>query len=190
MTMLNYNVSFLRTAAYLIQRPVYLRRNSLWVAVRNQLWICSNPIQLKLLKGSKLSLPGRRIGNVEILIKVVTYILETLVLVQTGKIVTVTGPVSFVIALNDGRFIRRHVDHIRKKFDVETPDIPIVPASVVPCTTPLRMDIPDREETREESSAESKLNSAWWQWSYEHLHENVTNLHVTIFTIKKKDSVA
>ena len=73
----------------------------------------------------------------------------------TGKIVTVTGPVSFVIALNDGRFIRRHVDHIRKKFDVETPDIPIVPASVVPCTTPLRMDIPDRGETREES----KLNS-------------------------------
>ena len=80
----------------------------------------------------------------------------------TGKIVNVTGPVSFVIALNDGRFIRRHVDHIRKKLDVEIPDIPIVPtsnASDVPSTTPVRMDIPDIEETREETSAESRINS-------------------------------
>ena len=119
--------------------------NSSWVAVCNQLGICSNQFWLKLLKGSIANLPGGgRVGNAEIL-KVMTYILETLVLVNgkwlTGKIVNVIGHVSFAIDANDGRFIRRHMDHIRKQLDVETPDILTVPASIVPSTNPLQMDI-------------------------------------------------
>ena len=40
-----------------------------------------------------------------------------------GKVVRETGPVSYLIVLNDGRLIRRHVDHIRKRLDLEIPEV-------------------------------------------------------------------
>ena len=44
-----------------------------------------------------------------------------------GKVVRETGPVSYLIALNDGRLIRRHVDHIRKRLDLEIPEVSVDP---------------------------------------------------------------
>ncbi len=33
-----------------------------------------------------------------------------------GRIIQVTGPVSYVIELDNGNIVRRHVEHIKKKF--------------------------------------------------------------------------
>ena len=44
-----------------------------------------------------------------------------------GKVVCDTGPVSYLIVLNDGHLIRRHVDHIRKRLNLEIPDVSVDP---------------------------------------------------------------
>ena len=36
----------------------------------------------------------------------------------SGKVSEYTGPVSYLILLTDGRSLRRHVDHIRRKMDI------------------------------------------------------------------------
>ena len=77
----------------------------------------------------------------------------------TGRIVNVTGPVSYVIELSNGRLIRRHVDHIRMKLDFEIPDVPIVPTlqpNDVPSAIPI---IPDIEETPADNVEDRTINS-------------------------------
>ena len=37
----------------------------------------------------------------------------------SGQVSESTGPVSYVILLTDGRSLRRHVDHIRRKMDID-----------------------------------------------------------------------
>ena len=85
-----------------------------------------------------------------------------------GKIVNVTGPLSYVIELDNGRLVRRHVDHIRKKLDIEIPDVsvippecPDIPPNFVPRDiptvpdTPVTPDIP--EEVTEETTSSGDI---------------------------------
>lgn len=83
-----------------------------------------------------------------------------------GRIVNVTGPLSYVIELDNGRFTRRHVDHIRKKLDIEIPEVSVVPPECpetppnvvlreIPSVpdTPITPDIPEEEITEETTSS-------------------------------------
>ena len=74
-----------------------------------------------------------------------------------GWIQSVTGPLSYVVRLSDNRLVKRHVDHIRKRYadvvsspemDISTPSVPrsvVVPSSVEQSSAPVSrsVEVPD-----------------------------------------------
>ena len=70
-----------------------------------------------------------------------------------GVISEVTGPVSYVIKLTDGRTVRQHQDHVRRHHDV-LPESLLVPEQVVEPVAESRGDATDVQDTDSSSSQE------------------------------------
>ncbi|CAC5412765.1 unnamed protein product [Mytilus coruscus] len=78
----------------------------------------------------------------------------------TGTLIKRTGPVSFVIELNDGRTVKRHQNQIRHKYDQysdnKLPDISEIP------------DIPIPSVSNNQTDVEACICSDRAAWSYEY----------------------
>ena len=64
----------------------------------------------------------------------------------SGCIIQKPGSLSYVIKLSDGRFIRRHHDHVRTRSSVEVsqdniPDDNMILSATVPVNTPVQISI-------------------------------------------------
>ena len=65
-----------------------------------------------------------------------------------GIISEVTGPVSYVIELTDGRTVRRHQDHVRRRHDV-LPEPLLIPEQVVEPVAETRGDKTDVQQEQD-----------------------------------------
>ena len=71
-----------------------------------------------------------------------------------GIICEVTGPVSYVIELTDGRTVRRHQDHVRRRHDV-LPEPLLVAEQVVEPIAETRRDATEVQQEQEMGSSPS-----------------------------------
>ncbi|CAC5381351.1 unnamed protein product [Mytilus coruscus] len=74
----------------------------------------------------------------------------------TGTIIKRTGPVSFVIELNDGRTVKRHQNQIRHKYDQysdnKLPDISEIPDIPIPSVPNNQTDVEAVSDSNADSS--------------------------------------
>ncbi|CAC5376400.1 unnamed protein product [Mytilus coruscus] len=79
----------------------------------------------------------------------------------TGIIIKRTGPVSFVIELNDGRTVKRHQNQIRHKYDQysdnKLPDISEIPDIPIPSVSNNQTDV---EAVSDSSAGSSDTNDS------------------------------
>ena len=71
-----------------------------------------------------------------------------------GIITEVTGPVSYVIELTDGRTVRRHQDHVRRHHDV-LPEPLLVPEQFAEPVAESRGDATDVQQEQDTDSSPS-----------------------------------
>ncbi|CAC5409228.1 unnamed protein product [Mytilus coruscus] len=74
----------------------------------------------------------------------------------TGTLIKRTGPVSFVIELNDGRTVKRHQNQIRHKYDQysdnKLPDISEIPDIPIPSVSNNQTDVEAVSDSNADSS--------------------------------------
>ncbi|XP_046373937.2 uncharacterized protein K02A2.6-like [Haliotis rufescens] len=73
----------------------------------------------------------------------------------SGQVDSVTGPLSYIIKLTDGRLVRRHVDHVRRRMSLSSPRRDVIERS----DTPLESQSSRRKEYESDLPDTSQVDS-------------------------------